>query len=149
MAIFYSAATGGFYDDAIHAVMPDDAAPVTAEDHAALIEAQATGAVIQPDAEGRPCAVTPAPPTPEAQLAAARSAMRASRFQARAALHLAGLLPQVEAAVAVADPLVQIAWADASEFRRDSPAIAAIADALGMDDLEIDHLFRQAAAIRA
>lgn len=75
--------------------------------------------------------------------------MVCSRFQARAALHLAGLLPQVEAAVAAADTLVQIAWADASEFRRDSPAIVALGAALALSDEAIDALFREAATIRA
>lgn len=72
-----------------------------------------------------------------------------SRFQARAALHLAGLLPQVEAAVAAADPLVQIAWADAQEFRRSSQTIAALAGAVNLDDAAIDQLFRSAAQIAA
>lgn len=85
-----------------------------------------------------------APPPP-----AAHTPMVVSRFQARAALHLAGLLPQVEAAVAAADPLVQIAWSDAVEFRRDSPTIAALAAAIKMTDAQIDDLFRTAAGIAA
>lgn len=72
-----------------------------------------------------------------------------SRFQARAALHIAGLLPSVEAALAVADPLAQIAWADAQVFRRDSPTIAALAAAIGMTEAQIDALFIQAAQIQA
>lgn len=72
-----------------------------------------------------------------------------SRFQARAALHNAGLLAGVEAAVAAADPFTQIAWADATEFRRDSPTIAALAVALGMTGAQLDDLFRAAALIVA
>ncbi len=81
----------------------------------------------------------PSPPVP----------MSVSRFQARAALHIAGLLPQIEAAVANADPLVQIAWADAQEFRRNSPTIVALATALGLPDETLDQLFRDAAQIAA
>lgn len=90
-----------------------------------------------------------APPDAADLLAAERATMRCSRFQARAALHLAGLLDDTEAAVAAADPLVRIAWADAQEFRRDSPTIAALAGVLGLDDEDIDALFRTAMTITA
>lgn len=72
-----------------------------------------------------------------------------SRFQARAALHQAGLLTAAEAAVAAADTLTQIAWADAQEFRRNSPTIAALAASIGLTETQIDDLFRQAATITA
>lgn len=73
-----------------------------------------------------------------------------SRFQARAALHVAGLLDAVEAAVAAApDPLVQIAWADAQSFERSSPTIATLAAAIGLSDTQVDDLFIAAAKIRA
>ena len=72
-----------------------------------------------------------------------------SRFQARAALLQAGLLEDVEAAVAGADALTRLAWADAIEFRRDSPAIAAVAAMLELDDEALDALFRTAAGIAA
>ena len=74
-----------------------------------------------------------------------------SRFQARAALHLAGLLPQVEALMA--DPatpaLARLAWTDAQEFRRTSPTVAAMAGALGLSDEQLDGLFTSAAGIEA
>lgn len=73
-----------------------------------------------------------------------------TRFQARAALHLAGLLPQVEAAVAASnDMLAQLAWADALEFERASPTIAAIAAAIGLTEAQIDALFVTASQIQA
>ena len=72
-----------------------------------------------------------------------------SRFQARAALLMAGHLPAVEAAIAQADPLSQLAWADAQVFRRDSPTIAALAGLIGMNEAQIDALFIQAAQIQA
>jgi hypothetical protein len=89
-----------------------------------------------------------APPVPD-QLEAERSSMVASRFQTRAALLMAGLLSDVEAKIAQAEPIVQLAWADAVEFRRDSPTLAALAKVLGLTDLQVDDLFRQAMTIRA
>lgn len=91
----------------------------------------------------------PEPPTEEELLAAERAGMVCSRFQAKAALHAAGLLDQVEAALEQADPLAQLAWADAVEFRRNSPTIAALAGAIGLTDEQIDDLFRSAMEIDA
>lgn len=89
------------------------------------------------------------PPSGAEILAAERATMRCSRFQARAALHNAGFLGAVEAAVAAADPFVQIAWQDATEFYRGSPTIAALQAAVGLTDEQIDDLFRAAAQIVA
>lgn len=72
-----------------------------------------------------------------------------SRFQARAALMQADLLATVEAAVAEADPLTQLAWAEAVEWQRSSPTINALGAALGLTEAQIDDLFRAAAAIQA
>lgn len=57
--IYFSAATGGFYDDAIHAQMPGDVRPVDAITHLALLDAQTGGMTIAPDANGDPQAVDP------------------------------------------------------------------------------------------
>ena len=81
----------------------------------------------------------PPPPVPDV----------VSRFQAKAALSAAGLLPAVEAALADADPLAQLAWAEAIEFRRQSPTILALATALGLTDAQVDDLFHAAASIEA
>lgn len=74
-----------------------------------------------------------------------------TRFQARAALHLAGLLDQVEALMA--DPstttLARLAWSDAQEFKRSSPTIASMAQALDLGDADVDALFIGAATIDA
>lgn len=71
-----------------------------------------------------------------------------SRFQARAALHLSGHLVAAEAAVAAStDPLVQMAWDEAIEFRRTSPTIVSLAAAIGLTDQQVDDLFRLAATI--
>lgn len=96
-------------------------------------------------------------PTPEeveaeraaAELEAERARMVVSRFQARAALHGAGLLASAESAIAGADELAQMAWQDAQEFRRNSPTVAAIAGSLGLTEAQLDDLFRQAATIEA
>lgn len=72
-----------------------------------------------------------------------------SRFQAKAALLQAGLLDQVEAAVANADPITQLAWAEALGFERQSPAILGIAQTLGWTAEQLDGLFSQAVRIRA
>jgi hypothetical protein len=70
-----------------------------------------------------------------------------SRLQAKAALFQAGLLSQVEAAISEADPIVQMAWADAIEFRRHSPVIIAMADELNLSEAQVDDLFRSASLI--
>lgn len=74
-----------------------------------------------------------------------------SRFQARAALMQAGLLEQVE--TLMADPatpaLARLAWTDAQEFRRTSPTVLAMAQAMQLDEAAIDALFIAAAGIDA
>ena len=74
-----------------------------------------------------------------------------TRFQARAALHLAGLLGSVEAMMALpeTDALAKLAWQDASEFQRNSPTVLAMASALGMSETQLDDLFVQASKITA
>ena len=90
--------------------------------------------------------VAPALPDP---IIAERASMTVSRFQALAALLNAGLLSQVNVALADAGPLAQLAWAEATEFRRNSPTIAGLASGLGLTDTEVDDLFRAAALITA
>jgi len=74
-----------------------------------------------------------------------------SRYQARAALHLAGLLTAVEALMAdpATDMLARLAWTDAQEFRRTSPTLLAMASALSLTDAQLDQLFITAAGIDA
>lgn len=70
-----------------------------------------------------------------------------SRFQAKAALALAGKLADAEAAVAASGSVIlQMAWAEANDFRRDSPGINALAPLIGLD---LDALFIAAAQIEA
>lgn len=74
-----------------------------------------------------------------------------TRFQARAALHLAGLLTTVEALMTdpQTDMLARLAWQDAQEFRRQSPTVLSMAAALGLTDAQLDALFTTAAGVEA
>lgn len=72
-----------------------------------------------------------------------------TRFQARAALHLAGLLDDAEAAIAQAHPLSRIAWEHAHVYRRDSPTLISIGQQLGLSESDMDELFKTAASITA
>lgn len=72
-----------------------------------------------------------------------------TRFQALAALHLAGLLAMVEAMMAdpATDPLTVLAWKNAQEFKRYSPMVLNMAQAIGLSDHQVDDLFITAAQI--
>jgi len=73
-----------------------------------------------------------------------------TRFQARAALAMAGLLDGVEAAVAASpNSLTRLAWADSQSFERQSPTIASLAYILGLSTDQIDELFQTAEEIVA
>jgi hypothetical protein len=74
-----------------------------------------------------------------------------SRFQARAALHLSGLLESVETLMQSpeTDMLARLAWQDAQEFKRQSPTVLAMASALSLDDEALDALFTTASGIEA
>lgn len=74
-----------------------------------------------------------------------------SRFQAKAALSNAGLLAQVETLMSdpATNPIARLAWSDAQEFHRTSPTVAAMAQALGLSDAQLDALFAAAADIAA
>jgi hypothetical protein len=68
--------------------------------------------------------------------------------QARLALLGAGVLANVDQALAsipgVEGEAARIEWEYASEVRRDSPLIAALAPALGLTEEQVDDLFRAA-----
>jgi hypothetical protein len=74
-----------------------------------------------------------------------------SRFQARAALHLSGLLESVETLMQSpeTDMLARLAWQDAQEFKRQSPTVLAMAATLSLDDEALDALFTTASGIEA
>lgn len=70
-----------------------------------------------------------------------------SPLQMRLALRAAGLIDPAATAIEQLGPAEQDAWEYATEIRRDSPLVALIAAALGIDDAALDALFRTAAAI--
>lgn len=71
--------------------------------------------------------------------------------QARLALLNAGLLTQVEAAIAAmpgaAGDAARIEWEYALSVERNSPLVASLAAALTLDSSQLDALFTQAAAL--
>jgi hypothetical protein len=90
------------------------------------------------------------PPPPEPQPEPVPQTV--SRFQARAALFLAGKLADAEAAVEAAaaeNPLIALAWREAIEWKRTSPALNALAAQIGMTGEDVDDLFRTAATLEA
>lgn len=84
-------------------------------------------------------------------LAQRRAQMVVSRFQARAALLNAGLLDEVETIIGnpATSQLAKLAWDQCVEFKRTSPTLTALAQALGMTDAQLDALFEAAAGIEA
>jgi len=70
-----------------------------------------------------------------------------SMRQARLALLGAGVLDKIDAAISQIGGAAQIEWEYATEVRRDSPLIGALASVLGMTDAQIDALFIAAAAL--
>lgn len=69
-------------------------------------------------------------------------------WQMRRALNQLGLRSMVEAAVAAGDQDARDGWEFALEIRRDNPLLASMAQALGMTDVQLDDLFRLAAAFQ-
>lgn len=67
--------------------------------------------------------------------------------QAKLALLAAGLLDDVDAAVASADRATQIEWEYATEIRRDWATLTAVQGAIGLTDEQVDGLFITASAL--
>lgn len=74
-----------------------------------------------------------------------------TRFQALAALHLAGKLTAVQAIMAApeTDMIAKLAWENARDFERNSPTLLMLASAIGMTSQDLDALFTAAAQIEA
>lgn len=80
-----------------------------------------------------------------------RERMVVSPFQAKAALHQAGMLQAVEEMMehpGTAE-FTRLAWSSASEFRRLSPMVVEMASTLNLTDQQLDDLFKLAATISA
>ena len=78
-----------------------------------------------------------------AEATAARAAIKpVTRRQMLTALHRAGLLATIKGAVAASgDVELQIAFDESQEFQRDNPFLAAMSQALGKTDAEVDAIF--------
>lgn len=70
-----------------------------------------------------------------------------SMRQAQLALLQAGLLPQIETAVAAAGPAAVIEWNTATEVDRDWPLVQQIAVGLGLTAEQIDQLYLTASTL--
>lgn len=68
-------------------------------------------------------------------------------LQASRALLAAGLLDDVEAAIAVADRETQLAWQKATAVERNSPFVAKLAAAIRLTSAQVDQLFVTAATL--
>jgi hypothetical protein len=75
--IYYSAARGGFFHEAIHTDLPEDAVRIPALHHARLMEGQSQGRQIVADARGRPTLAPVRPPAIEDLRAQANRALAA------------------------------------------------------------------------
>jgi hypothetical protein len=150
MTNLYSASTRGFYLEGTAVAVPEDAVPLSNEAMTVLFEGQAQGAQIVPGEGGAPTLLWPTPPTEAELLAAWRAAAKVSAFQAKGALLNRGLLDDANATATAAGGLTLLAWQTATEYARLSPAITALAPAIGITDPEdLDDLFREAALISA
>jgi hypothetical protein len=110
--------------------------------HPSLIWVPAPGDVAVGDEYAAGQFERPQPPAPVATVPTS-----ISPAQARLALLGAGLLDQVEAAVAAGSRATQIAWEMATVIERSSPTVVALSAALGLDDAQLDDLFTTAAGI--
>jgi hypothetical protein len=73
MTLFFSGATGAFYDDGLwSADLPADIVEVTPQDHAVLMAAVSAGKILQAGPDGAPAAVDPPSPSVETLAAWAR-----------------------------------------------------------------------------
>lgn len=144
MSVYYSYRESGFYPSEMRkrydsvGAWPEDAVRLTDAQAESVRKAISEGKAVEKGESGPVFKNKPAPEqgVPDA----------VSRFQARAALHNAGKLADIETAIGQADTLTQIAWADATEFRRQSPTILDLGAAL---DLDLDALFIAASKIEA
>lgn len=67
--------------------------------------------------------------------------------QAKLALLSAGLLDDVDAAIAQADRATQIEWEYATEVHRNWPTLRSVQGAVGLTDEQVDELFIRAASL--
>lgn len=73
--------------------------------------------------------------------------LEVSPLQAKIALHRRGDLDNVEQVIDLWGPEAELAWRNATVFRRDSPMLLAIAAAIPEVGEDLDAIFTEAAAI--
>lgn len=83
----------------------------------------------------------------EAKLQAMRAGMRATKRQAILALDAAGMLEDLDAALAAAPALVQRVWEATAIVERTDPMLAQMQPVLGWTDEQLDDLFLAAAQL--
>ena len=135
---------GGFYDDAIHPVIPQGAVKLAEEQYQALMEGQLQGLEIVHGEDGRPMLREPLPMQPQsctpAQGLVALFALKSiTEDNVRAAI---GQIP---------DPVQQytarIGYQRATTWERNSPTMKAMAQLLQLSDEDLDALFNYAASV--
>ncbi len=120
--------------DPFAALPPGTMTPPPATTGAEVAQLHGTAWVILPEYPAQPAL----PPTVPQEVTMRR---------ARLALHSAGLLDAVEAAVAAASRAVQIEWEFAGTVNRTWPTLLALQTPLGLTDQQIDDLFTLAATL--
>ncbi len=71
-----------------------------------------------------------------------------TKFQGKSALLHFGLLKKTEDLILNSDEITKLAWADVVTFRRDSPLLLNIANALELTKKQIDDLFIYAETVK-
>lgn len=165
MSLYYSAVTGGIYDDRIHGKsIPDGSVAISTETRASLMNGQANGKMIVADGSGAPVLIDPTTSvTYDERLAQWRTMAELSAVQLRLALRsrsdiaemstLAALFPsagnlldlvQRYVATLADDDEARVIWEYATRFVRGDEGIATLfSTAVGVDDDWIGDLYDQ------
>ena len=144
MSIFSSAATGGFYDSAIHLPeqIPADAVEISVERHQELLHGQSNGQVIDFSPVNGPTLVDPAPYV-------APDVTRIGRAQGKKQLIAAGLYDQVKSWVddPKSDETGRIGFYDEANWVIDDEFVKLAQTKLALTDEELQQLFNEAAKL--
>ena len=138
MQMFYSASTGGFYSVETHGA---EGIPADAKEISDDLYTETAGRWVVPDANGYPSVYVPPIQTPQ----------QVTMRQARLALLSAGILPDVDVALAnLPSPqreTAQIEWQHGTSVERSSQLVALLAGPLNLTDNALDALFKLAATL--
>jgi hypothetical protein len=86
---YFASSTGGFYQSAVHRIMPEDALEISEKNYLMLLEGQSDGSEITSDAKGLPMLERPAGPSAAEKISAAEA--EKLRLLSVAALRIAPL----------------------------------------------------------